>query len=261
MNDVDCKTGAACGVGPWFTRLAAHNTPYVVHWVLAGSASSRPQLYTASVRIHTPYTFWMMPEWRKAKVQTKGKTRSNTYTHAQEELCVNPQGTECYIHTHRERKHWEQHGTQTTPLIFCLFEAQKMEGIIGRGVIVESSHWDISSFFVERAKTTTTKKKASANKFITVIVRAPHVLHRTRLSNDIGWKVTLHVKIKFGLIVFLSLSVCGGLHQKQPTFCVSILIWFIYLFIESFRHGWSLGSCSTSGLFSTVGLCQFEIGR
>lgn len=159
MNDVDCKTGAACGVGPWFTRLAAHNTPYVVHWVLAGSASFRPQLYTASVRIHTPYTFWMMPEWRKAKVQTKGKTRSNTYTHAQEELCVNPQGTECYIHTHRERKHWEQHGTQTTPLIFCLFEAQKMEGIIGRGVIVESSHWDISSFFVERAKTTTTKKK------------------------------------------------------------------------------------------------------
>ena len=64
-------------------------------------------------------------------------------------------------------------------------------------------------------------------------MRAPHVLHRTRLSNDIGWKVTLHVKIKFGLIVFLSLSVCGGLHQKQPTFCVSILIWFILIYLSN----------------------------
>jgi hypothetical protein len=127
MNDVDCKTGAACGVGPWFTRLAAHNTPYVVHWVLAGSASSRPQLYTASVRIHTPYTFWMMPEWRKAKVQTKGKTRSNTHTHTRPGGAVRePTGDGMlYTHRERERKHWEQHGTQRRLWFFVFLKLKR----------------------------------------------------------------------------------------------------------------------------------------
>ena len=53
----------------------------------------------------------MMPEW-KAKVQTKGKTRSNTHTHAQEELCgVREPTGDGMLYTHTERKHWE-HGTQ-----------------------------------------------------------------------------------------------------------------------------------------------------
>jgi hypothetical protein len=75
MNDVDFKTGAACGAGPWFTRPAAHSTPCVVRWVLAESVSFRPQLYTALVRILLRYFEW----WRKYK--QKGNSVKYTHTH------------------------------------------------------------------------------------------------------------------------------------------------------------------------------------
>lgn len=71
----------------------------------------------------------MMPEWRKAKVQTKGKTRSNTHTHTRPGGAVRePTGDGMlYTHTQREKTLGARH--TTTPLIFCLFEPQKMEGI------------------------------------------------------------------------------------------------------------------------------------
>lgn len=44
------RTGAASGVGPWSTRLVGQIIPWAARWGHAGSASSRPQLSTASVR-------------------------------------------------------------------------------------------------------------------------------------------------------------------------------------------------------------------
>ena len=170
MNDVDCKTGAACGVGPWFTRLAAHNTPYVVHWVLAGSASSRPQLYTASVRIYyyvTTYTFeWCQSGRRKYK--QKGKLgQIHTHTPRRSSVaCVNPQGTECYIHTQRENIGSTAHNDAFD---FVFLKLKRWKEYRQRSYRVESLAYQVSLLRERKQQ----QKKAGANKFITVIVRAP----------------------------------------------------------------------------------------
>ncbi len=229
MNDVDFKTGAACGVGPWFTRLAAHNTPYVVHWVLAGSASSRPQLYTASVRIHTPYTFEWCQSGGRRKYKQKGKL-GQIHTHTPRRSTHRGRNV-IYTHTERENIGSTAHNDAFD---FLSFWTSKDGRNRGRGVIVESLGY--IKFLCWESENNNKKRPAQINSSLSLC--EPRTSYIERLSNDIGLKVTLHVKIKFGLIVF-SLCVWGFDSETTDILCVDSALWIsdlIYLFIYLSNH-------------------------